>query len=135
MSVTNRKIAKSSRLVLMAMCCLSVVGCISKNQDAQVAGYRHVTYVGCSMKFGNAPTIPNTATIVDQGDSFIIKGSKADFYSGSLVLRNDKLISSEPEGGLVFSKGLGEFSKMYLVHIIQDNLLTVYDCRSSVVKQ
>ncbi|EPY4141231.1 MULTISPECIES: hypothetical protein [Klebsiella] len=134
MSVTKRKIAMSSEFVLLAMCCFAVSGCISKNQDAQSAGYRHSTYVGCSAKFGNAPLIPNMATIVDQGDSFIVQGSAGDFYSGSLVLRNDQLISSEPAGGLVFSKGVGDYSKMYLVHIIKDNKLTVFDCRSALVK-
>ncbi|EMJ3744399.1 TPA: hypothetical protein ACTYQH_003723 [Klebsiella michiganensis] len=124
-----------SKLLFLSICCFSVMGCSSESRSTRPSDTQHITYVGCNAKFGDGAVMQNKATIVDQGSSFIVRGSAGDFYSGDLVFRSEKMMTSEPSGGLVFSKGLGEFSKTYLVHMIQENKVSVFDCTSAIVKQ
>lgn len=122
------------KALLVAAGPLFLIGCTTPAENGSMQSYQHTTYVGCKAKFGNSEPIENAATIDDLGDSFIVKGTGGEFYSGKLVLRTDRFVSSEPSGGMVFSKGVDSFSKVYIVHLIKDNIVSVFDCTSAIAK-
>ncbi|HEE1622149.1 TPA: hypothetical protein R6835_004367 [Klebsiella pneumoniae] len=121
-------------LLLFSAASLFLSGCSTHVDKSTIQGFQHITYIGCKAKFGNAEPIENAATIVDFGDSFIIKGSGGDFYSGKLVLKTERFIGSEPNGSIDFSKGVGDYSKIYLVHLVKDNIVSIFDCNSAMIK-
>ncbi|HBS6492475.1 hypothetical protein ACSNLR_22895 [Klebsiella pneumoniae] len=121
--------------LLFSVTTLFLSGCTTPANKSTTQSYQHITYVGCKAKFGNAEPIENAVTIVDFGDSFIIKGSGGDFYSDKLVLKTERFIGSEPNGQIEFSKGVvGGYSKIYLVHLVKDNLTSIFDCTSAMIK-